>query len=143
MKRRFLVDLNVVLDVLLERGAHARPAAALWAAIESGAAEGLLAAHGVTTLHYLARRHRGARFAKQLVGEVLSVFEIVAVNRDVLLRAVAMPAGDFEDAVTASRAIAAACDAVVTRDPSGFRRTAVTVLAAEEALALLEADEEG
>lgn len=141
MKRRFLLDLNVVLDVLLDRGPHAPAAAAVWAAVEAGSAEGLLAAHEVTTLYYIARRHRDVRFAKQLVGEVLSVFEIVPIDRDVLLRAVAMPVGDLEDAVTASCAIGAGCDAVVTRDATGFRRAGVTVLAADEALALLEADE--
>lgn len=95
----------------------------------------------MTTLYSIARRHRDVRFAKQLVGEVLSVFEIVPVDRDVLLRAVALPVGDLEDAVTASCAIVAGCDAVVGRDAIGFRRAGVTVLAAEEALALLEAGE--
>ena len=56
MKRRILVDLNVVLDVLLDRAPRAEAAAAVWAAVEKGEAEGLLAAHSVTTLHYLATR---------------------------------------------------------------------------------------
>lgn len=54
MKRRVLIDLDVVLDVLLDRAPHAEASAALWAAVEAGEADGLLAAHCVTTLHYLA-----------------------------------------------------------------------------------------
>lgn len=58
MKRRILVDLNVVLDVLLERAPHVEASAALWAAVERGELEGLLPAHCVTTLHDLATRSR-------------------------------------------------------------------------------------
>ena len=58
--RRVLIDLNVVIDVLLDRAPHAEASAALWAAIETGEAEGLLAAHCVTTLHYLASRAGGS-----------------------------------------------------------------------------------
>ena len=51
--KRVLVDVNVVLDVLLDRQPHVEASAAVWAAIETGSSEGLLAAHAVTTIHYL------------------------------------------------------------------------------------------
>ncbi len=51
--KRVLVHVNVVLDVLLDRRPLAESASAVWAAAEEGAAEGVLAAHSGTTLHYL------------------------------------------------------------------------------------------
>ena len=48
--KRALFDVNVVLDVLLDRKPHVEASAAAWAAVETGAAQGLLAAHAVTTI---------------------------------------------------------------------------------------------
>ncbi|MBM4365119.1 MAG: PIN domain-containing protein, partial [Deltaproteobacteria bacterium] len=121
MKRRVLVDLNVILDVLLDRSPHADAAAALWAAIESGEAEGLLAAHCVTTLHYLASRSRGREFGDRCVADVLSVFAVAPLDAAVLSDAVARGWADFEDAVCAASATAAGCHLIATRDPGGFK----------------------
>lgn len=41
---KVLMDTNVVLDVLLDQRPHAAASAAVWAAIETGRAQGLLAA---------------------------------------------------------------------------------------------------
>lgn len=131
---RVLLDLNVVLDVLLDRQPHADPAAALWAAIETGEAEGRLSAHAVTTLHYLATRARGRAFGEQCVRDVTSVFAVSPVDGAVVARALALAFADFEDAVTAAAAEADGCGAVVSRDAGGFRNSPVAVLDAEAAL---------
>jgi predicted nucleic acid-binding protein len=137
MKRRILLDLNVVLDVLLDRAPHADAAAAIWAAVESGEADGLLAAHSVTTLHYLATRSRDRAFADRCVADVLSVFDVATVGRAVLGEAVALRWGDFEDAVCAASAKAAGCDIITTRDPRGFKGSTCPALTPAETLAFL------
>ncbi len=121
MSRRLLLDLNVILDVLLDRKPHATAASALWSRIEGGGATGYLAAHGITTIHYLAARARGRRFARQIVEDLLTVFRIVAVDEESLRRALSLSLPDFEDAVCCACAAAADCEAIVTRDPRGFR----------------------
>lgn len=131
---RVLLDLNVVLDVLLDRKPHADAAAALWAAIEVREGEGRLSAHAVTTLHDLATRARGRAFAEQCVRDVTSVFAVSPVDGAVVARALALAFADFEDAVTAAAAEADGCGAVVSRDADGFRNSPVAVLDAEAAL---------
>ena len=54
--RKVLFDVNVVLDILLNRRPHVEASAAAFAAIETGSAQGLMAAHAITTVHYLIRR---------------------------------------------------------------------------------------
>lgn len=132
---RLLVDLNVVLDVLFDRAPHVRDAARLWAAIEEGRVAGVLAAHGVTTIYYLARRERGSAFARRVVEDLLSVFRVAPVGATALRRAMSLEMADFEDAVCAACAEEARCDAVVTRDPKGFRKAPVRVLTVAAALA--------
>jgi len=134
--KKILVDINVVLDVLLDRKPHAGPSAALWAAIETGMAEGVLAAHAVTTIHYLVRKERGASKARRTVTAILRVFGIAAVDGDVVRQALQFSWPDFEDSITASAAQSAGCDAIVTRDPRGFPDSPVQVLTPEAAVAL-------
>ena len=132
--KRVLVDTNVALDVLLERQPHFAASAAVWDAIEGRLAEGYVAAHGVTTIHYLARKHLGARGAQQVITSLLQVFRVAPVDGSVLQDALRHRGNDFEDAVSASAARFAACDAIVTRDPKGHRASAIPAFAPEAAV---------
>jgi predicted nucleic acid-binding protein len=136
---RVLVDVNVVLDVLLDRHPHAADSAAVWAAIESGGAKGLLAAHAVSVLHYLIRKEQGDVKARHAMQSILRVFGVAAMDKAVIQGALGMAGPDFEDSVTAAAAAAAGCDWIVTRDPKGFRGSAVRVLTPKAAALLMTA----
>ena len=135
--RRVLFDTNVVLDVLLDRQPHARASAAAWASIEAGNCEGMLAAHAVTTVHYLAGKKMGAVKARRIVSALLRVFGVAAVDAAVVQEALHLPCSDFEDAVTAAAALAAGCECIVTRDPKGFLGSPLRCLSPEAAMPLL------
>lgn len=133
-----LVDINVVLDVLLNREPFADASAALWERIETGVCTGLLSAHAFPTIHYLIRKERGSGPAKRSIAAMRTVFGVAAVDGDVIDRSLELVFTDFEDAITSSAAEAASADFVVTRDPKGFRNSPVSVLSPEEFLAILE-----
>lgn len=135
--KRVLLDVNVLLDVMLDRRPHAETAAAVWAAVEEGYAEGYISAHAVTTLHYLNARSVGERMAAETTEAILSVFEVADVDDGVLREAAALRWPDFEDAVTAASARRADCDAIVTSTSRDFKRSPVRVLAPAEAAAWL------
>jgi predicted nucleic acid-binding protein len=125
---RLLLDLNVLLDVILDRGADAEIASQLWAAIEEGQAEGLIPAHGVSTIYYLLAKSKGAGFARQGLDRLLSAFAVAGVDLAVVRRALALAWPDFEDAVCAAAAEAASCDAIVTRNLKHYPSSPVAVL---------------
>ena len=135
--KRVLIDTNVVLDVLFERKPHLAASAAVWDAVESGGAEGYLAAHAITTIHYLDQKQLGPRRAKRVITGLLQVFEVAAVDGSVLRDALQHEAHDFEDAVSEAAARATGCEAIVTRDPKGFRTAGLPVLTPETAAPLL------
>jgi predicted nucleic acid-binding protein len=135
--RRLLFDINVVLDVLLDRKPHVEASAAAWATVETGVAEGLLAAHAVTTIHYLLRKEMGAAKARRIISTILKVFRVAAVDGAVIEEALQLSFPDFEDAVTAAAARLADCDYIVTRDPKGFRASPVRSLTPEAVTPLL------
>lgn len=118
---------------------HAEAAASLWAAVEAGEGEGLLAAHAVTTLYYLATRSGGRAFGDRGVADVLSVFSVAPVDAPVLAEALRMGRDDSEDAVCAASARSAGCDMIATRDPRGFRKSTCPALAPKEALVAIRA----
>ena|ERR1700722_230604 len=134
---KVLVDVNVVLDVLLDRQPHAAASAAVWAAIEAGRAQGLLAAHAVTTIHCLIQKELGIANTRRAIAMLLRVFEVAAVDRTVIRDALQSPLSDFEDSVSAFAARFAGCDLIVTRDPKGFRGSPVRALTPEAAAPLL------
>jgi len=135
--KRILFDTNVVLDVLLDRQPHVEASAAAWAAVEAGKSEGLLAAHAVTTIHYLVRKELGNARARRILSAILDVFGVAAVDGAVIQEALQLPFSDFEDAVTAAAARSAGCDCIVTRDPRGFRGSPIRCLAPDAVIPLL------
>jgi len=134
--RRILIDTNVVLDVLLDRQPYAEASAAVWRAVETGVTQGMLAAHAVTTIHYLVRKELGTPKAIRIITKILTVFDVAAVDGSVVQVALQLPFSDFEDAVTAAAACSAGCDFIVSRDPKGFRGSPVRTLTPEAAVAL-------
>ena len=135
--KRLLLDLNIFLDVLLDRPPHADIAAALWAAIERGQGQGMIPAHGVTTVFYIIEKAKGAAYARSGVEDLVRVFGVAPVNDEVVKKALTLAWPDFEDAVCAAAAEASACDALVTRDPAGYPDPPLPVIDPAAALSWL------
>jgi predicted nucleic acid-binding protein len=138
--KQVLLDLNVVLDVVLERQPHAEAASRLWAALETGRGKGYLPAHGITTVYYVIAKAKGAAFARQAIAALLTAFGVAPVDETVLRRAIALGWLDLEDGVCAAAAEAMGCDVVATRDPSGFPGSPVRVSDPTTVLAWLVAE---
>jgi hypothetical protein len=81
---RLFFDLNVILDVLAKREPWFRDSAAALSLVTDGKAEGFIAAHSVTTLDYLLRRHVGADRAAATIVELHSIVRAVAVDHELL-----------------------------------------------------------
>lgn len=134
---KLFVDTNVILDVLANREPFSKDAAFVLSAIERGQAEGFIAAHTVTTLFYLLQRSLGMPKAKLAIADILKLFEVVPVDHDRLLQALAMNWKDFEDAVQAACAAKAEVDYFVTRNVSDFSGAGLEVVTAGEVVAAL------
>lgn len=127
-KMRVMFDLNVVLDVLARRQPHYPDAARVWAYVESGQIEGLLAAHSVTTLFYLLRRHLGLSQTKVTLHDVLQVFRVAVVDQGVIQAALILDLSDFEDAVQATAAAASEVAYIITRNEVDFAGSPIPII---------------
>jgi len=115
-KIRVLVDVNVILDVLARRDPFFTDSAKVWYFIESGQVEGYVAAHTITTIHYLLRKHHTSQSVNNYLAGLLQVFEIAEVNKNILNQALAIGGKDFEDSVQIISATHNHCHYWITRD---------------------------
>lgn len=136
--KRLLLDINVLLDILLDRQPHVAASSSVWTHIEKGEVVGYVPAQGLTTIHYLVARERGAPIAREAVEAIVQVLEVAPVDAAVVRRAIRLAWPDFEDAVCAASALAMECDAIVTRDLLGFPSSPIPVMDPETALGWLE-----
>jgi predicted nucleic acid-binding protein len=127
-----------VLDVLLDREPFAGPAAELFSRIELGEIEGCLCATTITTIHYLATKTVGSKQALLAIRRLLAIFEIAPVNRPVLAAALESRFADFEDAVVHEAASQVSAQAIITRDPAGFKKGALPTYSPAELRRILE-----
>jgi predicted nucleic acid-binding protein len=131
---KVLFDTNVVLDVVLRRGPFYEVAAQAVARVERHELEGVLGATTLTTLYYLVAKASGKLKARATVQSLIEIFEIAPVDRDILARAASGAFADYEDAVLYEAGLAVGAEALVTRDPDGFRAGRLPVLSPQELL---------
>lgn len=135
---RVLFDINIILDVLLDRHPFAEDAISLMQMVESGDLQGCLCATTITTLDYLMCKVIGKEKARTEIKKLLILFEIAAMNRTVLEKALVNPIKDFEDAVIYEAAFHHGVHAIVTRNIKDFHKVALPVYTAKQLLALAE-----
>lgn len=124
---RVLLDVDVVMDVLLNRKPHVAHSAALLAACEEKAVEGLIAAHSLPTIFYLVESARDAAAAHEAVYRLSRILEIVPVDAERIAYALALEWKDFEDALQAACAAAARADAIATRNVRDYGELPIPV----------------
>jgi predicted nucleic acid-binding protein len=125
---RALLDTNVVLDWLLDRKPWSDEAQPLWDGRDAGAIVGYLPASVLTDIFYVARRQIGIPGALDALDRCLAAFEVLAVDKALLLRARTLLGSDFEDNVQIACAQTAGLDLIVTRNTSDFAHASLPVI---------------
>ena len=134
----YLIDTNVILDVLLERPPFSEPAAKLLSRAERGEIQGFVCATTITTIFYLARKAVGRTHARPQVGDLLSILDVAPVNRAVLEGAAQSEIGDFEDAVIVESARQVQAQVILARNERDFARSPIPVHSPSSLPALLD-----
>lgn len=132
-----LVDTNVLIDVLAERSPFEKPAAEIWALVEAGKLRAVVSAVSFATIFYYARKLQGRDQALAACERIRRVFDVVAVDAEVIDLALASGMHDFEDALQAFSGVRGGATHVVSRDATGFRDGPLPVLTPEQFVAVL------
>ena len=136
--KRVLIDSNVCLDAALYRKPFASRALKIFEISEVISLKLMISAHTFDTIFYILRQDYSTEKAYELIQELRSASEVSAVTQHIIDEALTLKWPDFEDAIHYLSAIHSNCDAIVTRDPSGFRDSSIPVFSPFEFLDQLE-----
>jgi predicted nucleic acid-binding protein len=134
---RLLLDINVVLDVALNRVPFVLDSARVLTAVDQKRAEGFVAAHTITTAFYVIAKNQGVPSATAAVSQILGIVDVVPADRADLMQALSMGWRDFEDAVQAVCAAKIGADYIITRDLHDFQGAPVPVQTPAQVMTLL------
>ena len=128
------LDTNVLLDVLAGREPWVNDSAAVLSLVDSGQARGWVAAHTITTLHYLLSRHLGRERTASALVDLLDLVGVAAVDELVVRKALSLGWPDFEDAVQGVCALNSGAEFFVTRNRGDFTALSIPVVSPTEVL---------
>lgn len=134
---KLLFDINILLDVVLDRAPWAGDGAVLLAAVESKAVEGYIAGHTPTTLYYVIEKERDRATAIGALSDTLRLLDVIPLDATDFRHALALGLKDFEDAVQAVACLKVGAEYLVTRNAKDFTGARVRPRSAREILALL------
>lgn len=125
---RALIDTNVVIDWLLDRKPWSDEAKPLWDARGAGRVVCYLPASVLTDIFYIIRRQADISSAFSALDRVFAAFGLFSVDASLLLQARTLPGNDCEDNVQIACAANASLDLIITRNPTDFQHSPVTVI---------------
>jgi predicted nucleic acid-binding protein len=134
---KVLLDINVVLDVFLNRLPWVTDAARLLAAVDRGEAEGYVAGHTITTVYYLIAKAKDRHIAAVAVTDLLRIVKVVPMEAADFHQALVLALADFEDAVQIAAGLKVGAECVATRDEKDFRGSPLPARTPGEILAVL------
>ena len=123
-----VVDINILLDVFLNRKSFLADSQTILSEVVSGSLRGICPSHGLTTLFYLVEKNASTGDAESAVDRILSHFEIHGLNTSDWKQVRQMPFSDFEDAAVAFTASAQSASFIVTRNIADFKDSSVPAI---------------
>ncbi|MDF1882218.1 PIN domain-containing protein [Sulfurimonas sp. MAG313] len=134
---RILLDTNIVLDLLLDKEPFSKDAMEIFSLIESKYLEAYLCATTITTIHNLISKSLQKNQTDRIIEDLLQLFHIAEVHKEILLLSLKNNAKDFEDSVLYTSAKFSDVDVIITRDKKGFKNSSVLVQEPKQFLASL------
>lgn len=132
--RQFYLDTNIILDLLLNREPFADAAEKLFDAAAQQQVKLLVSSLTFVTVHYVLSKKIGKAAATESLASLATQVIILPVDASAIETSLQHNSADFEDTVQLIIAIAAGAQAIITRDPKGFRHSFLPVFDALVAL---------
>jgi len=124
---KVLLDTNIVLDLLLQREPFSDDAKSIFNLVELKKIDGYLCATTITTIYYLISKSLTKKLSDKVMEDLLTLFNVAEVNKDVLLSSLKNNGKDFEDSVLYTSAKFSDIDVIVSRDKKGFTKSSILV----------------
>lgn len=135
---KILYDINIILDVLLNRDPFVDLSAKLVSLAEKNVIDGYLCATTMTTIDYLISKAHNRGRANSEVQKLLDMFHIAEVNKRVLELSINSNFHDFDDAVQYYSGECLNIDGIVTRNIKDYRQTRLAIYSPSELWGIIQ-----
>lgn len=135
----FLIDTNVVFDVVMDRKPFSQSAARLLDLTRHSNTRLFISSVSYCNLYYVLRKLTTHKETINLLKHLHSMTETVAVTDEIIMQAMNSDFRDFEDAIQYfSAKNTKKIDAIVTRNLSDYKHSKLSVLSPDEAISLVK-----
>ena len=136
--RHLFLDTNVLIDVLANRAPFADIASQLLDYADKGKLNIYISALSYSNIYYILRKTCTHKEMISLLKDIQAISTTMEITGDIISDAMDSGLKDFEDAIQLMTAISnKKIQAIVTRDPKGFKNADISVLTPEEALGIV------
>lgn len=136
---RIMVDINVFMDVILDRKPQSATAARILDLHRHPGIELYMPAHGAATILYLTGKTKGHGTAAKALSLCLGMTHVGALDETAILKALSYGFKNAEDAMVAAIADTYGCDFIVTGNVRDFSKSPVPAISPVELLNQLNA----
>ena len=134
---RFLIDANIVLDVLQKREPYWKDSSVIWKLCETEQIEGYISTLTFANLMYVMRRELDPAQIRDVLDKLRLIFRFADFTAADMEKAADMGWEDFEDAIQAATAERIMADSIITRNVRDFRNSKVIAFTPSEYIARL------
>ena len=130
-----LIDTNIILDYLISRKPFTDTAESVLRFCFEEKCKGYIAAHSVTNIFYITRRHFSTADRKRMLIELCEFIEIAGIQKRQVIDALLYEDfADLEDRLQIECAREVNADYIITRSTSDFRASPIQAILPEDFL---------
>jgi predicted nucleic acid-binding protein len=132
MKKVF-VDTNILIDLLADRKPFSKYAVSIFSKAESRQVKLYTSSHAFATTHYLLKKYVEEKELREILHSLLDYLNIIAIDGDVIKKALKSKHKDFEDAVQITAAASVEkLDYIVTRNLKDYKGSGIAAVSPDE-----------
>ena len=120
-----LLDTDVLIDLALDRDAHAAAATELLDLLEQRPGSAYVAWHTISNFYYLVSPSRGRAATREFIADLATFVEVAPTTTASLLYATGLGMRDFEDAMQVAAAAACGAQTIATRNTRDYARSPI------------------
>lgn len=122
-----LIDTNVILDDILNRGDAVTAARKIIRMHTSSIINGCITANCVTDIFYIVSKNLDISTSKMVIRNLLVSFRVISVDGQDCMAALNLPMDDFEDALAVICAGKSELDYIITNDKGFLSESSLNV----------------
>ncbi len=133
--RSIFIDTNVLIDLLGDRKPFSKHAIEIFSLAETKEIILYTSSHTIATTYYVLKKYADESELRKIFYGLLDFVKIIAVDEDVIRKALMSTTKDFEDGIQLMSAITMKkIDSIVTRNPKDFKGSTIKIITPDKFL---------